>query len=1016
MERVGLKHRIRILSILLLSLSCILASLPFNIEAQEIGPTIQRTLYSNIYHFPNGTSIVYQSHNFVNYFNGDDFLPINSMIAPSNDPLYDWMITEGIYQVYFKENPSTAETVKFWYDSSQMGAQPHKVGYATYQPMFLNYRNAYDSVQQIATVYDYSVTGFPNGSVMVYDGIFGDGYALQYEYLAHKLKETLKVADRLILPEPEQYIVDGGDVTMDLDFLFTFDSELDIYVEGELWDKGTRRTTYDKIEFYRDNDFLFELSQPYAYDSYVKHVEGSTYYLPSTAVCRYEIKKQGGKLWVNIKVPYEWLNSIERVFPVFIDPTSNILPEGDGTYSEWLIYPGSGDEGLYVDSFDDSRGGWEKVGVSPYLDATDDNRVKTDGNDGDDCGNFGFEDTTRSIETITAVYLDITVWQEGEGETITPYIYNGSWVQLETRTPVVWGGPPQPPPDGMTLQWDVSGTLDTWTKINNAQLYFMYASTGASDYVIADVSYIYVEWTSGTHYDKVDDPVGSPDDDTTRVETPYNTNWVKDLYEIENFTLPSGNQIDQIELFYRARGEGFRLNPENPHCKHLIRTYDTDYSYDEFAFDNNTWVNLTYTLTTNPNTGSAWTESEINALQSGVYGQTKEFEYMEETWWNVVQVTQVYVKITYSEAEKEFDCNWIGINNTLAGEPTKFSSDWTDLNVSEGLSHNRFCTNNTGTWVNDTWTDSWENVVWAVATKTLNGTSDLIIAFKFYVNDTSGTEYASTICFFKTLGFSPVARFTYSPFIPAKGQNVTFDASTSVTVSGSITSYSWNFGDGNNSTGITAYNVFVSEGLYSVNLTVTNSFGKTDWIVEKVYVVASSGHSVPATTEIITPDIMFKSMLEKEPMTVLDYVYGTMEINLTLFLTNRRETNIHLDVEIILLSGNTTVAKRTDHIFLLRGKEAIATYNFTVAISDSPMDLLHNPCKSYELNIYVSYDDKARIETSYPITVGRTTVFLRWLPLFIGVACAILIGVWWLRRPKVIELDEKTYRRLSRSF
>jgi len=117
---------------------------------------------------------------------------------------------------------------------------------------------------------------------------------------------------------------------------------------------------------------------------------------------------------------------------------------------------------------------------------------------------------------------------------------------------------------------------------------------------------------------------------------------------------------------------------------------------------------------------------------------------------NYVYAQRCYLSVVYSFEAEEYDCNYIGLNNTKPDKITKFSCEWTDLNQSEGLSHFRFSTNNTGTWINDTWSNSWQNVVWAEATKTLNSTVGLIIAFRFYVNDTSGIEYRSTTCFFKS--------------------------------------------------------------------------------------------------------------------------------------------------------------------------------------------------------------------------------------------------------------------------
>lgn len=106
----------------------------------------------------------------------------------------------------------------------------------------------------------------------------------------------------------------------------------------------------------------------------------------------------------------------------------------------------------------------------------------------------------------------------------------------------------------------------------------------------------------------------------------------------------------------------------------------------------------------------------------------------------------------YEEEDgEEIDCDWIGINSTLINASTLFSADWTDTNQTNGLSHFRFSTNNTGTWQNDTWQDSWYNSNWSRSTKTLNDTENLVIAFRFFINDSNGDEYESTIAFFPSI-------------------------------------------------------------------------------------------------------------------------------------------------------------------------------------------------------------------------------------------------------------------------
>ena len=129
-------------------------------------------------------------------------------------------------------------------------------------------------------------------------------------------------------------------------------------------------------------------------------------------------------------------------------------------------------------------------------------------------------------------------------------------------------------------------------------------------------------------------------------------------------------------------------------------------------------------------------------------------------WTGYVDWAPVTVHYTEEGEEEWIDCQYIGVNNTLAGEPTLFSSEWSDIYEAEGLSHFMFSTNNTGAWANDTWSSSWRATYWADAEKTLNSTEDLTMAFRFYINNTAGDEYAGTICFLTT----PVTRIWEGPF------------------------------------------------------------------------------------------------------------------------------------------------------------------------------------------------------------------------------------------------------------
>ncbi len=96
---------------------------------------------------------------------------------------------------------------------------------------------------------------------------------------------------------------------------------------------------------------------------------------------------------------------------------------------------------------------------------------------------------------------------------------------------------------------------------------------------------------------------------------------------------------------------------------------------------------------------------------------------------------------------------------------------------------------------------------------------------------------------------APAAAFTITPGTPAPGSSASFDASGSTDPEGTITDYSWNFGDGTSpqdaGDSAAVQHTFASRGTYTVTLTVTNNSGQTTTTTHTVTV-----DDPPATTFI----------------------------------------------------------------------------------------------------------------------------------------------------------------------
>ncbi len=74
---------------------------------------------------------------------------------------------------------------------------------------------------------------------------------------------------------------------------------------------------------------------------------------------------------------------------------------------------------------------------------------------------------------------------------------------------------------------------------------------------------------------------------------------------------------------------------------------------------------------------------------------------------------------------------------------------------------------------------------------------------------------------------SPTASFMLQPAEGSIPLTVSFDASASVAGEGTITAYSWQFGDGSTATGVQVQNIYQEPGSFQPTLTVTNSAGRS---------------------------------------------------------------------------------------------------------------------------------------------------------------------------------------------
>ena len=233
---------------------------------------------------------------------------IDNAFEPALAP-WDWQMLKAGYHIRVKEDFTAGQIIEF-----------EKQGQTVqFQPMALEWTNDLDMIQPISmphnvvpTITNPEVDLLPavgmlshQGSIRWDDG-YGEGIDFEWKCTPTRLIKVLEVENLGKLPIPEQYILDGGNPVLRLNLIFDPSKDVDIYVDGEPWDKKAKKQTFNVIQFRKDVEVLWGFMPLTYWDS-----DGNEGQSAAT------LEKRGNKLYISIRVPYEWLQG--AVYPVFID-------------------------------------------------------------------------------------------------------------------------------------------------------------------------------------------------------------------------------------------------------------------------------------------------------------------------------------------------------------------------------------------------------------------------------------------------------------------------------------------------------------------------------------------------------------------------------------------------------------------------------------------------------------------------------------------------------------------------
>jgi len=234
--------------------------------------------------------------------------------------------------------------------------------------------------------------------------------------------------------------------------------------------------------------------------------------------------------------------------------------------------------------------------------------------------------------------------------------------------------------------------------------------------------------TPSTHWDKVDDVTS--DGNNTYVRTLSSTAWTEDLYQIANHSTGSG-QINYVRVYAVASHE--TSSPLQNNFRIHIKTNGVEYNGTELT-TTTSYTTYSYDWNTNPQTGSAWTWTEIDNIQAGVS--------LTRAKNNVgTRCTQVYVQVNYTETSYEPSGTVTSTNLLSADTVSSIDSfDYTASVIPSGTSLKVHFSQNGTSWYNSSGTlNGWDTLSVGMHSIDLSGLGWSGSNFYYHILFTSDT-------------------------------------------------------------------------------------------------------------------------------------------------------------------------------------------------------------------------------------------------------------------------------------
>ncbi len=353
---------------------------------------------------------------------------------------------------------------------------------------------------------------------------------------------------------------------------------------------------------------------------------------------------------------------------------------------------------LYVNTDDGNKTGWTRVGINPYLNATDypTNFVNASGNNLN-IGDFGFADSEKSMETINNVEVQIYAKQSGIGNRFTVWVWDGSsWTASSKMTiPTSWNW----------LNWTATSILDTWTKIDAAEIYICSDSAAGTyevDCARLKVDYtglanyeldLEVQWTN-VDYDELNEELclygGSMSAENVRVDVWNGSSWANLFTDLNsgwnNVSVTSYLTSANLTIRFKGGTESGDTTQDTWNIDTvLLHVWTEQYTIEvEFTGTSNTgtWTQLNWTIDSAWDTANVSVTIQLYNYSSGTYptGGDGYINYTSSSTADTDENKNQTIT-THPEDFRDSSDSWKlkvkGIKPTST--PFKFKADWIQL-------------------------------------------------------------------------------------------------------------------------------------------------------------------------------------------------------------------------------------------------------------------------------------------------------------------------------------------------